>query len=69
MLMAKTETLKVEFEKQATHIDEDMRIELNAQNVGGDLYKAGCVLEKPKLLMSIPPPTSSGLPLTSGRVS
>ena len=48
MLMAKTETLKAEFEKQATHIVKDMRMELNSQNISGDLYKAGCVLEKIK---------------------
>ena len=44
MLMAKVEALKAEFEKQTTHIVEDMRTEPNAQNVGGDLYKAGFVL-------------------------
>ena len=48
MLMAKIEALKSSFEKQTTHISEDMRTELNAQNVGGDLYKAGGVLKKIK---------------------
>ena len=46
--MAKIEALKAAFEKQKTHIVEDMRMELNAKNVGGDLYKVGCVLEKIK---------------------
>ena len=46
MLMAEIEALKAEFEKQTTHIVEDTRTELNAQNVGGDLYKAGCVLDE-----------------------
>ena len=48
MLMADIEALKVEFEKQTTHIVEDTRMELNDQNVCGDLYKSGCVLEKIK---------------------
>ena len=34
------EALKVAFEKSTTHIVKDMRTELNARNVGGDLYKA-----------------------------
>ena len=28
-----------------THIVEDMRTELDSWNVGGNLYKAGCVLD------------------------
>ena len=48
ILMAKIEVLKASFEKQTTHIFEDMRTEINAQNVSGDLYKAECVLEKIK---------------------
>ena len=48
MFMAKTEVLKAAFEKQTTHIFKEMRTELNAQNVGGDLYKIGFVLEKIK---------------------
>ena len=47
-LMAGIETLKAAFEKQTTHIVEDMRTELNARNVGGELYKVGCVLEEIK---------------------
>ena len=45
MLMDEIEALKEDFEKQTTNIVEDMRTELNAWNVGGDLYKAGCVLD------------------------
>ena len=48
MLMAKIEALKAALEKQTTHIVEDIIMELNAQNVGGDLYKVGRVLEKIK---------------------
>ena len=48
MLMAEIEALKADFEKQTTHIAEDMRTEINAWNVGGDLYKAGCVLDEIK---------------------
>ena len=48
MLMAKIEALKVGFEKQTTHIFEETRLEINAQNVRGDLYKAGGVLDKIK---------------------
>ena len=48
MLMADIEALKVEFEKQTTHIVEDTRMELNDQNICGDLYKSRCVLEKSK---------------------
>ena len=44
MLMSEIEALKAAFDKQTTHIVEHTRIELNAQNVGWDLYKAGCVL-------------------------
>ena len=51
-MMAEMEVLKVDFEKQTTHIVEDVLTELNDQNVGGDLYKAGCVLEKTKRLMN-----------------
>ena len=40
--------MKAQFDKQTTHIVENTRTELNAQNVGGDLYKAGCVLEEIK---------------------
>ena len=43
--MDEIEALKAEFEKQTTHIVEDMRTELNARNVGGDLYKSGCVFD------------------------
>ena len=46
--MAKIEALKAAFEKQPTHIVEVMIMELNAWNAGGDLYKAGYVLEKTK---------------------
>ena len=52
MLMADIEALKVEFEKQTTHIVEDTRTELNDQNACGDLYKSGCVLEKSKRPMN-----------------
>ena len=45
MLMAEIEALKAEFEKQTTNIVEDMKTELNARNIDGDLYKAGCVLD------------------------
>ena len=48
MLMTEIESLYAEFEKKTTHIFEDMRLELNARNVGGGLYKAGFVLEKIK---------------------
>ena len=48
MLMSEIETLKAEFEKQATHIVEDMIMDLNAQNVGGDLYTGECVLDEIK---------------------
>ena len=48
MLMFKIEALNAEFETQKIHIVEDMRQELNARNVGGDLYKAGYVLDKIK---------------------
>ena len=48
MLMVKIEVLMEEFDKQTTHIVEYVRTELNARNVGGDLYKAGCVLDKIK---------------------
>ena len=41
MLMAEIDVLKEEFEKQTTHIVKDMRTEINAQNVGGDLLKSG----------------------------
>ena len=30
------------------HVVEDMRTELHARNVGGELYKAGCVLDEIK---------------------
>ena len=40
--------MKAEFDKQTTHIVKGIRTELNARNVGGDLYKAGCVLDKIK---------------------
>ena len=40
--------LKADFDKQTTHIAKDMRTELNAQNVGGYLNKAGYVLEEIK---------------------
>ena len=49
MLMARIEAPKAVFEKQTTHIVEEMRTELNARNVDGGLYKAGCVLEKIKV--------------------
>ena len=48
MLMAYIEALKADFEKQTTHIVEDMKTELNARNVGGDLYKAGFFLDEIK---------------------
>ena len=48
MLMAEIEALKSEFEKQRTHIVEEMVTELNALNVGWYLYKVGCVLDKIK---------------------
>ena len=48
MLMAEIESLNAASEKQTTHIVEDMRTELNDRNSGGDLYKAGCVLEEIK---------------------
>ena len=48
ILMAEIEALKAEFEKQTTHIFKDIRTELNARNVGRDLYKVGCVLGKIK---------------------
>ena len=48
MLMAEIEAFKAYFEKQTTPIVEDMRTELNARNVGGDLYKVGCVLGETK---------------------
>ena len=48
MLMDEIEALKEDFEKQTTNIVEDMRTELNAWNVGGELYKAGCVLDEIK---------------------
>ena len=44
MFMAKIEALEEVFEKQTTHIFEDMITELNDKNVVGDLYKAGCGL-------------------------
>ena len=46
MFMDKIEVFKAELDKQATYIVQDMRTELNAQNIGEDLYKAGYVLEK-----------------------
>ena len=46
--MAEIQAQKAEFEKQITNIVEDMRTEINAQNVGGDLYKAGFVLDEIK---------------------
>ena len=48
MLTAKIEALKAAFEKQTTHIVKDMIMELNTQNVGGNLYKVVCVLDKIK---------------------
>ena len=48
ILIEKIEALKSEFEKQTTHIVEDMRTESNAQNFGRDLYKAGRVLDDNK---------------------
>ena len=42
----KIEASKAAFEKQTTHIVKDMRTELNARNVDGDLCKAGCVLDE-----------------------
>ena len=48
MLMEEIEVMKAYFDKQTTHIVENTRTELNAQNVGGDLYKAGCVLDEIK---------------------
>ena len=48
MLMSKIDVLNSVFEKQTTYIVEEMRTELNAQNVGGDLYKEGCAWEKIK---------------------
>ena len=48
VVMDKIEVLRAAFEKQKTHIVEDMRTELNAGNVGGDLYKVGCVLDQIK---------------------
>ena len=44
-MMAEIEASKAEFEKKTTHIVEDMRTELDSRNVGGNLYKAGCVLD------------------------
>ena len=49
MLMTRIEAPKAGFEKQTTHIVEEMRTELNAQNVDGDLYKEGCVLDEIKV--------------------
>ena len=48
MLMAEIEALEAECDKKTTNIVEDMRTELNDQNVSGELYKAVCVLEKIK---------------------
>ena len=47
--MAGIEALTAAFDKQPTHIVEDMRAELNAWNFGGDLYKAGYFLEEIKV--------------------
>ena len=46
--MPDIESLKAYFEQQTRDIIQEMRNELNESNVGGDLHKSGCVLDKIK---------------------
>ena len=46
MLISEIESLKANFEQQTRDIVQEMRNELNERNVGGDLHKVGCILEK-----------------------
>ena len=48
MLMPKIESLKYTFEHKTRDIVLEMINELNKRNVGGDLHKAGCILDKIK---------------------
>ena len=41
--------MKNTFEKHTRDIIQEMRNELNESNVGGDLHKAGCVLDEIKV--------------------
>ena len=47
--MPEIEKLKANFEQQTRDIFQEMRNELNERNVGGDLHKAGCVIDKIKV--------------------
>ena len=46
MLMSEIEPLKDNFEQKTRNIVQEMRNELNDRNAGGDLYKAGCIIDK-----------------------
>ena len=46
--MLEIESLKAAFEQHTRDIVQEMRNEFNERNVGGDLHKAGCVLDKIK---------------------
>ena len=48
MLMPEIESLKANFEQQTRYRVQETRNELTYMNVGGDTYKAGCVLDKIK---------------------
>ena len=46
--MPEIESLKATFEQQTRDRVQEMRNELTYMNVGGDKYKAGCVIDKIK---------------------
>ena len=45
MLMSEIQTLKTSFQQQTITVIEGIREELNKRNVGGDSYRAECILE------------------------
>ena len=48
MLMLEIESLKATFEQQTRDIVQETRNELNERNVGRNLHKSGCILDKRK---------------------
>ena len=46
--MSEIESLKATFEQKTRDILQEMRNKFNDGNVGGDLHKAGCVLDEIK---------------------
>ena len=48
MLMSELQELKASFEKQTMSVIDGLREELNKRNVGGDAYRADCVLDEIK---------------------